>query len=98
MRTVGVRELKSQLSHYLRLVKEGERIFITEHDRVIAELSGKDDYPGRNSVLDDYLSRKAEEGKIIPAERKGSIVRRVGGEEIAVDWKAVYDEAREDRR
>ena len=37
--TVGTRELKNRLSHYLRRVREGgESIYVTDHGRVIAEL------------------------------------------------------------
>ena len=38
MRTAGVRELRNRLSHYLRLVKEGEEILITDRGSVIASL------------------------------------------------------------
>ena len=42
--TVGVRELKNQLSSFLDRVKAGEEITVTEHGRPIARLSalGKD--------------------------------------------------------
>lgn len=36
--TVGVRELKSQLSKYLRQVKSGRTVVITEHGKVVAQL------------------------------------------------------------
>ncbi len=36
--TVGVRELKSQLSKYLRQVKAGRTVMITEHGKVVAQL------------------------------------------------------------
>jgi prevent-host-death family protein len=36
--TVGVRELKSQLSHYLRQVKAGRTISITEHGKTIGRI------------------------------------------------------------
>ncbi len=38
--TVGVRELKNQLSSFLDRVKAGEEITVTEHGRPIARLSG----------------------------------------------------------
>lgn len=38
MKTVGVRELKDRLSEYLRLVREGEEILVTDRGRVVAEL------------------------------------------------------------
>jgi antitoxin (DNA-binding transcriptional repressor) of toxin-antitoxin stability system len=38
MRAVGVRELKNRLSEYLRAVREGECVYVTDRGRVIAEL------------------------------------------------------------
>jgi antitoxin (DNA-binding transcriptional repressor) of toxin-antitoxin stability system len=38
MRAVGVRELKNRLSEYLRLVKGGEEILVTDRGEVVAEL------------------------------------------------------------
>ena len=37
--TVGVRELKNQLSSYLDRVKAGEEVTVTEHGRPIARLT-----------------------------------------------------------
>ena len=34
--TVGVRELKNKLSHYLQMVRRGERIAVTDRGTVIA--------------------------------------------------------------
>ena len=38
MKAVGIRELKSRLSEYLRLVRNGEEILVTDRGEVIAEL------------------------------------------------------------
>ena len=38
MKAVGVRELKNRLSEYLRLVRGGEEILVTDRGQVIAEL------------------------------------------------------------
>jgi antitoxin (DNA-binding transcriptional repressor) of toxin-antitoxin stability system len=38
MRTVGVRELKNRLSQYLRAVRAGEQLLVTDRGEVIAEL------------------------------------------------------------
>jgi antitoxin (DNA-binding transcriptional repressor) of toxin-antitoxin stability system len=35
---VGVRELRGNLTHYLRVVSEGTLILVTSHDTIIAEL------------------------------------------------------------
>ena len=38
MRAVGIRLLKNRLSEYVRLAAAGERILVTDRDRVVAEL------------------------------------------------------------
>jgi len=38
MREVGIRELKNRLSEYLRLVREGEVVMVTDRGEAIAEL------------------------------------------------------------
>jgi len=38
MISIGVRDLKNQLSHFLRLVQAGEHVLVTDHGRVVAEL------------------------------------------------------------
>ncbi len=39
MKTVGVRELKNRLSEYLRQVRAGEGILVTDRGEVVAELT-----------------------------------------------------------
>lgn len=39
MKTVGIKDLRSNLSKYIRLVKDGEDIFVTEHNRIVAEIT-----------------------------------------------------------
>lgn len=38
MTSTGIRELKDNLSHYVRRTEAGERIAVTAHGRVVAEL------------------------------------------------------------
>jgi prevent-host-death family protein len=38
MPTAGIRELKDNLSHYIRRVEAGERVAITAHGRIVAEI------------------------------------------------------------
>jgi prevent-host-death family protein len=38
MRAVGVKQLKARLSEYLRLVRTGETVLVTDRDEVVAEL------------------------------------------------------------
>ena len=46
MRAVGIRELKNRLSEFVRLVEAGESVLVTDHGRVVAELSP----PGRTTL------------------------------------------------
>ena len=38
MASIGIRRLKDQLSRYIRRIEAGERIAVTAHGRVVAEL------------------------------------------------------------
>ena len=38
MASTGIRDLKDNLSHYVRRSEKGERISITAHGRIVAEL------------------------------------------------------------
>ncbi len=57
---VGVRELRQNLSRYLRLVAEGERFEVTDHNLPVAILGP---LPGRGSALE----RLVAEGRMVPA-------------------------------
>jgi antitoxin (DNA-binding transcriptional repressor) of toxin-antitoxin stability system len=39
MRTVGIRELKNRLSDYIRQVRSGDTVLVTDRGEVVAELS-----------------------------------------------------------
>jgi antitoxin (DNA-binding transcriptional repressor) of toxin-antitoxin stability system len=39
MKTVGVRDLKNRLSEYIRHVRAGESVLVTDRGQVVAELS-----------------------------------------------------------
>lgn len=60
--TVGVRDLRQNLSRYLDRVREGERLVVTERNRPVAILSP---LPER----EDPLARLVAEGKVVPAKR-----------------------------
>jgi antitoxin (DNA-binding transcriptional repressor) of toxin-antitoxin stability system len=94
MISVGVRDLKNQLSQYLQYVKHGEKVLITEHNRVIAEItlpaSGVSDHE-----IETQLEKLAVAGKLIKAKRNQSI--SISTETpIEVDWISVYQENRSD--
>lgn len=65
MSHVGVRELKNQLSRYLKRVQEGEEIVVTDHGRSVAKI-----VPATNSALRRGLELLLREGAVRWAGRK----------------------------
>ena len=65
MKAVGVKVLKAKLSEYLRLVKSGEIVLITERDEVVAELRPAHRQNIPPSSLDEELERMADQGRVI---------------------------------
>jgi prevent-host-death family protein len=61
MKTVGIRELKNQLSRYLAEVRRGEVVLVTDRSNVVAELrpAGQASLAG----MDPGLQRMAERGE-----------------------------------
>ena len=45
MTAVGLRELKARLSHYMRLVQDGETVTVTDHGKTVGQI-----IPVRRSV------------------------------------------------
>lgn len=65
IKSVGIRELKNNLSAYLREVKRGTRVLVTDRNQVIAELREPltMELPIESNPL---LAQWIREGKIIP--------------------------------
>ena len=95
MITVGIRDLKNQLSLYLQYVKEGEKVIITEHNKIVAEISipKKDE---NLTTIEEKLLMLSNEGDIIPAKRNKSCVDLPKIEE-KLEWESIYNEIRADR-
>ncbi|MGA8706483.1 MAG: type II toxin-antitoxin system prevent-host-death family antitoxin [Steroidobacteraceae bacterium] len=70
MKTVGVRELKNRLSEYLRLVRSGERLLVTDRGEVVAEFSP----PGEGS------SDPSLPPGLLALARRGLLTMGAGGE------------------
>jgi antitoxin (DNA-binding transcriptional repressor) of toxin-antitoxin stability system len=97
MLTVGVRDLKNQLSQYLQYVKNGEKVVVTEHDKIIAEITvpQRDNREGV-SLIEEKLEQLSKDGEIILAKRNKSRVKIPTTSEN-LDWETVYNEVRADR-
>ena len=92
---VGVKDLKNQLSQYLQYVKNGEKVIITEHNRVIAEIN----LPLKEKImtsLEEKMKKMSKEGLIIPAKRKNSYAE-IPEIKVKIDWKSIYNDIRADR-
>ncbi len=61
MRTVGIRELKNSLSLYLRRVRSGESVLVTDRGQIVAELSPPGSHSA-DSVVPPGLSALARRG------------------------------------
>lgn len=88
-RTVGVRELRQNLSKYLRRVQKGESLEVTERGRPVAMLTP---LPETTSVLERLIA----EGKVIPAKKKWGDLPRLRGP-ISDRLSKALEEVRADR-
>lgn len=65
MRAVGIKELKDRVSEYVRLAAGGERVLVTDRDRVVAELGPP--VAGRPEWADDArLADLVRRGQLTP--------------------------------
>lgn len=64
MKAVGVKVLKAKLSEYLRLVKLGETVLVTERDEVVAELRPAHRQNVPPSSIEEELDRLADQGRV----------------------------------
>ncbi len=62
--TVGVAELRQNLSQYLQRVANGERLVVTDRNRPVAELGPP---PSTGAALDRLIA----EGRVAPPRRRG---------------------------
>ena len=88
--TVGVRELRQNLSIYLDRVKKGEALTVTEHGAAVAILRP---LPSAGSALD----RVVAEGRGRKPVREGSALRKAAAIRLARPLSALIADDREDR-
>ncbi len=67
MISVGIRELKNSLSHYVRQVEAGRRVTVTDRGRVVAELVP----PGASDPRPSRYEELVASGVIRPALEQG---------------------------
>jgi antitoxin (DNA-binding transcriptional repressor) of toxin-antitoxin stability system len=68
MKAVGTKVLKDNLSKYLRMVREGETILVTDRDEVIAEIRRPTQpFEGRVSRWEAFLNDEVRRGSVTRA-------------------------------
>ncbi|MBI2343545.1 MAG: antitoxin PHD [Deltaproteobacteria bacterium] len=100
MKSVGIKELKNNLSRYLKMVREGTLIFVTDHDEIIAEIHRPiSPVSWQTTRWDAYLNEEAERGLVRRARHRTSraFVKKPI-EQTDLDSLALLDETREDRQ
>lgn len=76
--TVGVAELRQNLSRYLKRVGHGERLLVTDRNRPVAELGPP---PATGGALDRLIA----EGRVARPLRRGlPVPLRLGGDRYAL--------------
>ena len=95
MRAVGIRELKNKLSSYIRLAEQGERILVTDRDRVVAEIRRPDDTG--LELADAELAALVRDGVLRPPTMRGGLPARPRGTHALTQLLRDLDSDRDDR-
>ena len=100
MKVIGIKELKAKLSQYVRLVKAGETVLVTERDEVVAELRPARRQAPAGGTFEDILEAMAASGEVTrAAQPKGDWTWRSRGLGLpAGTAQAVLDGLRQERR
>ena len=69
IRTVGIRELKNNLSAWLREVRRGVRVLVSDRDAVVAELHEPTATYATGEFSDPVLAGWIREGTLVPPAR-----------------------------
>jgi prevent-host-death family protein len=89
-RTVGIAELRQNLSRHIRRVQNGERLVVTDRNRPVAEL-------GPPPSTGEGLDRLIAEGKVRPPRRSGPRPRPLKLEGDPYALSRALDEVRGER-
>lgn len=104
MKAIGIKNLKNNLSRYIQEVKNGELVYVTDRDEVVAEISRPlVGVAGKISRWEAFLNAEIRGGSVKPVVQKIMHAR----EEIKnrprlspsldTKLKAIYDQIRGDR-
>ncbi len=100
MKSVGIKQLKARLSEYVRLVRAGETVLVTDRDEVVAELRPARRQKPVPDSLEEIFQALAEQGQVTRArvpKEKGWTWKVKGLGLPAGTALKILDEIREDR-
>ena len=93
---VGIRELKSRLSEFLRMVRRGEEILVTDRGEAVAELRQPLSLP--EAAAYPELVRRARSGKVrLGAPNRADLYPRVSRSLPPGTARRLLDEERGER-
>jgi len=98
MSVVNVSELKNRLSHYLRLVRRGETVLVSDRDQVIARIEPAGDVAAKGTDDDAWLDDLEKRGVV--RRGAGKLPRTWPGRRPAVTAdvvRALLEERRDGR-
>lgn len=97
MRSVGIKILKNKLSEYIHLAASGETIFVTDRDRIVAELTAPREFQGP-LLADATLAELVRTGLLrTPTLSHGTPLPEIKGVMKLDDVLSDLDDARADR-
>jgi antitoxin (DNA-binding transcriptional repressor) of toxin-antitoxin stability system len=97
IKTVGVRELKNKLSAYLRDVRAGTRVLVSDRNRVIAELHEPRAAYGVGSSFDPQMEEWIETGVVTPPSVEKTPLPKSPISSPGLDIQSMIDADREDK-
>lgn len=97
MRSVGIKILKNKLSEYIRLAASGETIFVTDRERIVAELTAPREF--RSPLLADATLAELVRTDLLrtPTLSHGTPLPEIKGVTKLDDVLSDLDDARADR-
>lgn len=99
VKSVGVKMLKNNLSKYLKMVRRGETVLVTDRNEVIAEIR-RPQAAGAEDRLQAFLEEEARLGRVTLATegnpRAMEELRALPRPRKPVDIQALMDEIRAD--
>ena len=94
---VGVRELKDRLSRYLRLVREGETIIVTDRNEVIAEIRSRSERDA-GARFEQYIEQLELSGRMSRPAEPGVSALKIAKEAKRLGPVAAWRDALDDTR